>query len=291
MKGGAFFRLHTIIKNNTILDEDLPAAGRPGQLYGCCLYSGDLRRDRMFFLRKALMIGAIIFFSAFEVHASEVLLKIACVETKALNAFRVPRTLFSSDELSVDYSALAAAVTHTVSGKPGVNGSRPLQAVLHDVPAGLQARYPEQGRVIGRQQPGGSSGWQKYVIDFSNAPVVFLEFSVARAVLDSLAAASTVAGLRERPILQYTHGSTQQGDAVFTAGYSFFAQQLAQANARGWLRDIMSVRNGIGLVALRRADFETRTDTLIIEIDQRGLPHNGSGRQEIFIVLGWDPLH
>ena len=138
--------------------------------------------------------------------------------------------------------------------------------------------------------PGGSNGWHKFLIDCSSNAPAFVELSVEHAVLDSLATGFEVGSLHERPIQQYAHGSCPVNDTVFTAGYSFFSQQLAQGNAREWLETIMPLKNGIGVVALRRAGSETRTDTVIIRIDARSLPHSISGRTEALVVLGWDRL-
>ena len=163
--------------------------------------------------------------------------------------------------------------------------------MVRDVPAALQGLYPEQARLVGRQMPGGSNGWHKLMMDFSGtAQTAFVELSVEHAVLDSLATGFEAGSLHERPIQQYTHGMCPDSDAVFTAGYSFFSQQLAQGNAREWLETIMPLKNGIGVVALRRAGSETRTDTVIIRIDARSLPHSISGRTEALVVLGWDRL-
>ena len=47
----------------------------------------------------------------------------------------------------------------------------------------------------------------------------------------------------------------------------------------------MPLKNGIGVVALRRAGAETLTDTVIIRIDARSLPQSISGRTEAMVVL------
>jgi hypothetical protein len=250
----------------------------------------------MLFFKTVLMIGLAVFFSIAEVRAADVMLKIACIEANALDAFRVPRTESSEGTPAVDYSAVAAALSHAVSGaadagqKASIN-SRLMPAVVRDIPALLQALYPEQARLVGRKMPDGSNGWHRFIINFSsNAQVAFIELSVEHAVLGSLATGSGGATLQERPIQQYTHGRRPGLDAVFTAGYSFFSQQLAQGNAREWLETIMPLKNGIGVVALRRAGSETRTDTVIIRIDARSLPQSVSGRTEALVVLGWDRL-
>lgn len=249
----------------------------------------------MFFLKRVLAIGCALLFLSADVCASEVMLKIACIETGALGVFRVPQAQFSIDASVIDYSALAAALTHSVSSPTEVGRNASIQrarlvpVVLRDVPAALQNLYPEQGRLIGRQMPGGSSGWYKYLIDFDgSAHVAFMEFSVDHAVLASVASGSAIAALHGRPIQQYTHGSRPDHDAVFTAGYSFFIQQLAQGNAYEWLENVMPLENGIGIVALRRAGAETRTDTLILRIDLHYFPQSVSGREEALVVLGWD---
>jgi hypothetical protein len=251
----------------------------------------------MSFLKRVLVIGFALLLLSGEVCASEIMLKIACIETGALNAFRVPQAQFFIDGSVIDYSALAAALTYSVSGpaddvqNASIHSTRLVPIVLRDVPAALQGLYPEQGRLIGRQVPGGSSGWHKYLIDFSgSAQVAFVEVSVDHAVLDSLASGSAVAMLHDRSIQQYTHGSNVDTDAVFTAGYSFFIQQLARGNAYTWLEKVMPLKNGIGILALRRAGAETRTDTLILRIDLRSLPQSVSGRPEALVVLGWDLL-
>ena len=250
----------------------------------------------MRFFKMALMIGLAVLFSTAEVRAAEVMLKIACIEAHALDAFRGPRTESSEDTPAIDYSAVAAALSQSVSGaadagqKASIN-SRLLPAVVRDAPAVLQALFPEQGHLIGRRNPAGSNGWYTLMLDFSAAAQTsVVELSVEHAVLDSLATGFEVASLHERPIQQYTQGSSPDSDAVFTAGYSFFTQQLAQGNAREWLETIMPLKNGIGVVALRRAGSETRTDTIIIRIDARSLPQSVSGRTEALVVLGWDRL-
>ena len=248
----------------------------------------------MSFLKKVLVIGFALLLLSGEVCASEVMLKIACVELGALKAFRVPQEQFFGGGSVIDYSALAAALTGSVNAgqKTSIRSSSLLQPVLREIPAALQGLYPEQGRLVGRQIPGGSSGWNKYLINFSsNAQVAFFEVSVDRAVLDSLASGSTAAALRARSIQQYTHGSLLDIDAVFTAGYSFFIQQLARGNAHAWLENVMPLKNGIGIVALRRAGAQTRTDTIILRIDPRFLPYSVSGKKEALVVLGWDRLH
>ncbi len=251
----------------------------------------------MYFLKRVLVIGCAVVCLTGEVRASEVMLKIACIETAALEAFRVPKAQFFLDTSIIDYSALAAALTHSVSGpadavqNASIHSTRLVPAVVREAPVVLQVLYPEQGRMVGRQLPGGSSGWHKYLIDFSgNANVAFVEFGVDHAVLDSLASGSAVATLNDRPIQQYTHGSTPDPDAVFTAGYSFFIQQISRGNSHEWLDKVMPLKNGVGIVALRRSGSETRTDTLILRIDPRNFPRSVSGRKEALIVLGWDRL-
>jgi hypothetical protein len=230
-----------------------------------------------------------------EVCASEVILKVASVEADALEAFRVPQSQFFLGSSAIDYSALAAALTHSVSSPEESVKNAPIKsvqlvpAVLRDAPPALQVLYPEQGRLIGRQMPGGSSGWHKYLIDFSEgARSIFIEFGVEYAVLDSLASGSSVAALNDRPVKQYAQGSSLEPGAVFTAGYSFFVQQIARGNAHGWLERVMPLQNGIGILALRRGGSETRTDTVILRIDPRYFAQTVFGRNEVLVVLGWD---
>ena len=248
----------------------------------------------MLFFKMALMIGLAVFFSIAEVRAAEVMLKIACIEANALDAFRGPRTQPSEGTPAIDYSAVAAALSQSVSGavdagqKAAIN-SRLMPVVVSDIPAVLQALFPEQGRLIGRRNPGGSNGWYTLMLDFSAAAqTTVVELSVEHAVLNSLATGFEVASMHERPIQQYTHGSSPDSDAVFTAGYSFFIQQLSQGNAREWLETIMPLKNGIGVVALRRAGSETRTDTVIIRIDAGQLTRSASGITEVLVVVGWE---
>jgi hypothetical protein len=249
----------------------------------------------MLFFKTALMIGLVVFFSTAEVCAAEVMLKIACIEAGELDAFRVTQEVSLSESPAVDYKALAAALTGSVSGtaengsKAALSSAGLVAAEVRDAPAVLQALFPEQGRLIGRRSPGGANGWYTLMLDFSAAAqTTVVELSVEHAVLDSLATGFDVGSLHERPIQQYTHGMCPVSDAVFTAGYSFFSQQLGQGNAREWLETIMPLKNGIGVVALRRAGSETRTDTVIIRIDARSLPQSISGRTEALVVLGWD---
>ncbi len=249
----------------------------------------------MLYFKMALMIGLAVFFSTAEVRAAEVMLKIACIEAGALDAFRGSKQS-SEGTPAIDFSAVAVALSHSVSGaadagpKASIN-SRLLPAEVRDIPAALQALYPEQARMIGRRSPGGSNGWYTLMLDCSAAAqTAVVELSVENAVLDSLATGFGIARLHERPIQQYAQGSSPVVDAVFTAGYSFFTQQLAQGNAREWLETIMPLKDGIGVVALRRAGSETRTDTVIIRIDARSLPQSISGRTEALVVLGWDRL-
>jgi len=251
----------------------------------------------MFCFKKILAFCFAVLLLSGEAYASEVMLKIACIENGVFDSFRVPRAQFFGDDSVIDYSALAAALTHSVSGpeegvqNASIHGTRLVPIILRDVPPALQNLYPAQGRIIGRQMPGGSSGWQKYLIDFSgSAHVFFVEFTVENAVLDSLATGCAVARLQDRPIQQYTHGSRPDHDAVFTGGYSFFIQQIARGNAHEWLESVMPLKNGIGILALRRAGAETRTDTLIVRIDPSYFPHSVSGKKEALVVLGWDVL-
>jgi hypothetical protein len=223
------------------------------------------------------------------------MLKIASVDADALEAFRVPQSQFFLGSSAIDYSALAAALTHSVSSPEANVKNAPIKstqlvpAVLRDAPPALQVLYPEQGRLIGRQMPQGSSGWYKYLIDFSEeARSVFLEFGVDYAVLESLASGSSVAVLNDRPIQQYAHGSSLESEAIFTAGYSFFVQQIARGNAHEWLESVMPLKNGIGILALRRAGSETRTDTVLLRIDPRYFAQTVFGRKEVLVVLGWD---
>jgi hypothetical protein len=247
----------------------------------------------MFFLKRVLVVGCALLCLAGEVCAAEVMLKIASIETGALEAFRVPQTR-GGDASVIDYSALAAALTYFVSSPASVaphasiQSTRLISVVMRDAPAALRALFPAQGHLIGRQLPGGSSGWHKYLIDFSQgANIAFVEVGADQAVLDSLASGPAVAALHERSIQQYAHGSSRVPGAVFTAGYSFFIQQIARGNAHEWLDSVMPLKNGIGIVALRRGDDETRTDTILLRIDQRYIPQNVSGKKEVLVVLGW----
>ena len=235
----------------------------------------------MFFFKTALMIGLAVLFSIVEVRAAEVMLKIACIEAGALDAFRVTQEVSLSESPAVDYKALAATLTGSVSGtaenvsKAAIASARLVAAEVHNTPAVLKALFPEQGHLVGRRNPAGSNGWYTLMLDCSAAAqTTVVELSVEHAVLDSLATGFDVGSLHARPIQQYAHGSSPDSDAVFTAGYSFFSQQLAQGNAREWLETIMPLKNGIGVVALRRAGSETRTDTVIIRIDARHVPHS-----------------
>jgi hypothetical protein len=251
----------------------------------------------MGFLKKVLLACCVMFFITGNVCASEVMLKIACIESGALDAFRVLQAQFFLDPPTIDYNALAAALTHLESGptdsmqNASIQSSRLIPAFLRDVPVALRSQYPEQGRLIGRQMPSGSSGWHKYLIDFNgNAQVAFIELGVEHAVLDSLAIGSTAVALHARSIQQYTQDSTLNPDSVFTAGYSFFIQQLARGNANEWLQSMMPLKDGTGVLALRRSGAETRTDTLILRIDSRYFLEGFLGTKEVLIVLGWDRL-
>ncbi len=251
----------------------------------------------MLFIKMALMIGLAVLFTNAELCAAEVMLKIACIEAGALNAFRGTQEVSSPEPPAVDYKALAAALTGSVSGtaekgsKAAISSAGLVAAEVHNTPAVLKALFPEQGHLVGRRNPAGSNGWYTLMLDCSAAAqTTVVELSVEHAVLDSLATGLGGATLHERPIQQYTHGSSPDSDAVFTAGYSFFSQQLAQGNAREWLETIMPLKNGIGVVALRRAGSETRTDTIIIRIDAGQLTRSASGITEVLVVAGWERL-
>jgi len=132
----------------------------------------------MLFFKMALMIGLAVLFSNAELCAAEVMLKIACIEADALDVFRGPRTQSSEGTPAIDYSAVAAALSHSVSGaadagqKASIN-SRLMLAVVRDIPAELQGLYPEKARLIGRKMPDGSNGWHRFIINFSsNAQII-----------------------------------------------------------------------------------------------------------------------
>ena len=69
----------------------------------------------MLFIKTALMIGLAVFFSTAEVRAAEVMLKIACIEAGALDAFRGSKQS-SEGTPAIDFSAVAVALSHPVSG-------------------------------------------------------------------------------------------------------------------------------------------------------------------------------
>ncbi len=109
----------------------------------------------MVFLKKVVLVCCVVFFTTGNVCASEVMLKIACIESGALDAFRVLQAQFFLDPPTIDYNALAAALTHSESGptdsvqNASIQSSRLIPTFLRDVPAALQSLYPEQGRLIG----------------------------------------------------------------------------------------------------------------------------------------------
>ena len=249
----------------------------------------------MVLLKRILMIILTVFLLIGEVCASEVLLKIACLETAAFDQFRLRGARAVVGKSGVNYSALAGALTSSVLGtaesakRISIRSRNLVKPAWLTAPDALQALYPEQGRVVGRQLPGGTSGWHKFIIDFSeNAHIAFVALTVEQAVLESLATGSANASLHDRPIQQYTHGSRLDHNAVFTTGFSFFLQQLAQSNSREWLQNAMPLKNGIGVLALRRSGTQTRTDTLLIRIDPRQLTQSIAGKKEVQVVLGWD---
>ena len=69
----------------------------------------------MLYFKIALMIGLAVFFSTAEVRAAEVMLKIACIEAGALDAFRGSKQS-SEGTPAIDFSAVAVALSHSVSG-------------------------------------------------------------------------------------------------------------------------------------------------------------------------------
>jgi hypothetical protein len=249
----------------------------------------------MSFVKRILMVFFTVVLLRGEAGASEVLLKIACLKTNAFNQFRLQGAGTSAEKSGVNYSALTGALTYSVLGPAesakniSISSSNLVKPAWLGIPDALQALYPEQGLLVGRQMPGGTSGWHKLIIDFrKNARVAFVGLTVEQAVLDSLATGSANASLHDRPVQQYTHGSRPDTTEVFTTGFSLFLQQLAQPNSREWLREVMPLKNGIGLLALRRSGSQTRTDTLLIMIDPRQMTQTISGRKEAQIVLGWD---
>lgn len=242
----------------------------------------------MIVLKRALMACAVAAVLTGEAYAAEVMLKIACVEASVLNSLK---TSAAGDAPAIDYSALIPVLNDSVAGAghgPAVNSSL-VQPVVRDIAPALQALYPEQGRVIGRQMPRGSSCWHRFIISCSTtAQNAFIELGVDHGVLASLAAGVGGAALRNSPIQQYTHGSSPEGDAVFTTGYSVFLQQISRSDGRAWLEQVMPMKDGLGVLALRRSATETRTDTLIIRIDPALVPHSAAGIPEVLIVAGWE---
>jgi hypothetical protein len=215
----------------------------------------------MVFWPRVLLVFCMVCLSAGQAGAAEVLLKIVCTDADpAVGDMELPA------------------------------GSSPCMPVeMRTAPLALQALYPDQGRIIGRQLPGESGCQYKFIIDFTDtAHVFFIEFGVDAAVLGSLASAAGIAGLQDLTIEQYTHGSAPDDGVVFTAGYSLFMQELMQMNAREWLERVMPLKNGIGIIALRRTGAETRTDTLLIRVDQPSLPRGASGMSESIISVGWE---
>jgi len=245
----------------------------------------------MSFPRIALLITAIVLFSSGTAGATEVMLKIACVEQDALDEFTLPQT---GAVPVIDYRILSAALNdaasvRTGSGNSSLVSTRRIACGVRDIPAALQALYPEQANVIGQQTPGGSSSWHKLIIDFSaNQRIAFIELGVDQGALDSLATGTGAASLRNRPIQQYTRGGDPEPDAVFTTGYSVFLQQISGPGGRQWLERVMPLRDGIAVLGLRRSGTQTRTDTLIIRIDAARLPPSLSGMPRVLVVAGWE---
>lgn len=244
----------------------------------------------MVLFKNTLVIVFGVLLSAGAGHAAGIMLKIACVEQEALNTFNAAREGESS---VINYNGMVAALSAPLTGileqgREVALGSRLVPVEVRYFPEALQALYPDRGRIIGSQQPGAAGCWHKRIIDAgSGGRTVFFEVVSGGAVLDSLATGSPGPGLLTRPVEQYTQGGTPGPEAVFTTGYSVFLRQVSGPGGREWLEEVMPLKNGIGVLGLRRSPGETRTDTLIVRVDASRLPQSAAGMPQALIITGW----
>ena len=236
--------------------------------------------------------------------AGEALVKIANVSDRVMDKYIIKTGGGFFTEKNDFYDVLLEQALYSgVKAEPvspehmgSIHRNSVLEKDLKEARQEIKNLFPFMGSLVGRQDPEGSSGWNKFIVNFKNEDgkgdyMVETGGGVALGSGEiSHVAVNNKEGKMESWKISDKPPGQDEGKTVYRISQTYFMQQLRHKNAFYWLRSVMPESDGVGLMIIRR-NYElglgNTSDIVLAWIHLDGLPQMQKGLSEASIVLGW----
>jgi hypothetical protein len=237
------------------------------------------------------------------VWAGEAMVKIANVSDRVMDKYIKRGGIFFTErsgfydgllEQALYYGVKAGAVRPEDMGS--IHRDSVLEKDLREARQEIKKLFPFMGSLVGRQEPAGSSGWNKFIVNFKNKDgkgdyivEVGGRDPLGTEEISHFAVKNKEGKLKNWRISDKSPGKGE-GKTVYRMSQTYFMQQLRQKDAFYWLRSVMPESDGVGLMIIRR-NYELglgdNSDMVLVWIHLESLPQRQKGLPEASIVLGW----
>lgn len=253
-------------------------------------------------MKKITILIIIVFFSVLDpVYADEVLIKLANVDSQALENYRgIGLNIFSRSETFSKHlgRALGSGIVSENSGMISRNyivKSSLVDCELNEVSPDVAVSLPFKALISGRKEPGAGSAWKKYILNFplsSKYREGAFEIKAANNK-DNSAKVSCVAVINNRGIFESWRISDRVDSNVYSENIvlrmnrAFFMQKLWGKDGFEWMMKLLPPNETVAAIVLEQSaqnEFGGTADTVLLFVR----PGKGdAGVTNISMVIGW----
>ncbi len=235
------------------------------------------------FLLPSLLLAITISTSS---RAGDLLIKIGNVDEALMESYKITEGNFIMQK-SVFFDGLEAAVSDISSKQPGYF----IKKKVIEARPEIKNLFPCRARIAGQQENSEKSGWEKFILFYTDKKTDrgYYIFQVNKTESDTHNSVSSVAVASQQGRLEKWQISDKfprgEKKTVYRIDQKYFYHQLNQGNFPDWIKGIVGISNGIGVLVLKKNnELNYQSDEILVWVRLNDF----SGRTTIPVVIGWE---
>ncbi len=251
-------------------------------------------RKNMHSIVVFLLISVSVTCFSCPVRAGDVMIKIANITDRFMNKYsRTEGNFLKQGEVFFDGLEQILNVKGVILRDEGdLNRGFVLNKNLKEARSEIKNMFPFKCKLTGRQMPSDNSGWDKLIIcsmreDSMGYFILEVGEGASRYKAVSEIAVKNEGGRLERWRISEGFPKGEE-KTVYRVAQEYFMHQMRQGNFVKWFQNIVSKRNGIGMLIVEKNDEQDEeSDAVLVWVNLEDVLKNGNGLSEAVIVVGW----
>ena len=235
------------------------------------------------FLLISLLLSIILSASS---RAGDLLIKIGNVDETLMESYKITEGNFIMRK-AVFFDGLEAAVSDISSKQPGAF----IKKRVTEAGPEIKNLFPCMARIAGQQGYSEKSGWKKFILFYTDKKKDrgYYVFQINKTESDTHNSISSVAVANQQGRLEKWQISDNfprgEKKTVYRIDQKYFYHQLSQGNFPDWIKAIVGISNGIGVLVLKKNnELSGQSDEILVWVRLNDF----SGRTTVPMVIGWE---